>query len=170
MKGFSMDRVLKVMSAVNHHFEKEKNIASKSLLNEMMHTYGAGYLSAAIASARGLNMELAFITGILHDIGKLKKDTDSGISHNVEGAKIAKEILTNLNSFTHDEIEIICQAICNHPNKKVIDTEYDEVIKDADVIEKLFIERKKYKNKRYKRRRLEKTFGEFGLELYHKEG
>ncbi len=163
-----MDRVLKVMSAVNEYFEKE---SPKPPLSKLLHIYGVGYLSAAIASARGLDMELAFIIGILHDIGKLKTNVDSsGVSHNVEGEKIAKELLTNLNSFTQEEIKIICQAIRNHPNKRFIDTEYDELIKDADVIEKVFIEKKKFKNKRYKRRRLKNTLGEFGLEHYPEEG
>ena len=40
----------------------------------------------------------------------------------------------------------------------------------TDVIEKVFIEKKKFKNKRYKRRRLKNTLGEFGLEHYPEEG
>ena len=46
-----MDRILKVMSAVNEYFEKE---SPKPPLSKLLHIYGVGYLSAAIASARDL--------------------------------------------------------------------------------------------------------------------
>lgn len=157
------------MSAVNEYFEKEENESPKPSLDNLLHTYGVGYLSAAIASSRGLDMELAFIIGILHDIGKLTADAESSESHCVAGERRAKEILTSLNSFTQEEIEIICQAIRNHANKRVDGTEYDELIKDADVVEKLFTEGKKFRNKRYKRKRLKNTLRSFELRLREKE-
>lgn len=171
-----MDRVLKVIKAVNEYFEKGEKEPQKPFLKYLLHTYGVAYLSAAIAKARGLDMELAFIIGILHDIGKLKTkeletdtDKENSYSHCIEGEKIAKEVLTNLNSFNEEEIEIICRAIRNHANKKVEESLYDEVIKDADVIEKLFTEGKKFKNKMHKRKRLKSTLREFELKLYNRE-
>ena len=51
VKGTNMDRILKVMSAVNEYFEK-KNLQNL-LLSKLLHIYGVGYLSAAIASTEG---------------------------------------------------------------------------------------------------------------------
>lgn len=162
-----MDRILEVIGTVNSYLSKAKERNEKFFLKEMLHTYGVGYLSAAIALSRGLNAELAFIIGVLHDIGKADGVSDS--NHSFAGAQIARNLLTSLGSFTNNEVEIICNAIYNHPNKKIMGPDYDEVIKDADIIEKLFTDKEKYKDKRKKRKRLKNTLREFELKLRKNE-
>lgn len=162
-----MDRVLGVISAVNDYFKKVKLKGGDSSLNELLHTYGVGYLSASIASARGLNQEIAFIAGVLHDVGKIAGASNK--NHNLKGVQIARNLLIGLNSFTSDEIKIICSAIYNHSNKKSIGFDYDEVIKDADIIEKLFTEKEKYEDKKNKRKRLKNALRELEIKLRKRE-
>jgi HD superfamily phosphodiesterase len=97
---------------------------------------------ALIALKRGENAELATIAGLLHDIASLKNhDIEpfkthglTSANHAEKGAGIAMEILVGMNITTLQENEIICSAIRKHSDKDVIDTPFDEVLKDADVL------------------------------------
>ncbi|MEQ3306976.1 HD domain-containing protein [Fusobacterium varium] len=75
-----------------------------------MHLYGVAQLSVILAKKRNLNQEIAIMAGMLHDI----------YTYKFEYSK---------------EIDIICTAIHNHSNKERIDSEYDELLKDADVFQ-----------------------------------
>lgn len=66
---------------------------------------------------------------------------------------MAREILEKLQVATSTEIDIICTAIHNHSNKERIDSEYDELLKDADVLQHCIynpsIPVKNHESKRY---------------------
>lgn len=80
---------------------------------------------------RNENVELAMIAGLLHDIYKMLNSTN----HDHKGALLAKEILCSIGSFSSHEIDKISQAIYKHSDKTNIDTLFDEILKDADVLQ-----------------------------------
>lgn len=67
-----------------------------------------------LAMKRNENVELAAIAGLLHDIYSL---------------------LCSIGSFARDEIDKISQAIYNHSDKDDTGALFDEILKDADVLQ-----------------------------------
>ncbi|MDF2612200.1 MAG: hypothetical protein K0R92_3674 [Lachnospiraceae bacterium] len=126
-----MERILKVRDYVNHIIdnipsEEERRIAT-------IHTYGVAQLCTMIAVKRGLNPELAHISGLLHDI--YTYFTGSSLCHSISGADMARTAIRAMNIFTQEEKEIILSAIFYHSDKAYVHDEYDEVLKDADVLQ-----------------------------------
>jgi putative nucleotidyltransferase with HDIG domain len=105
------------------------------------HILQVSQLCTLIALKRGINAELATMAGALHDIASLRNhDIEpykvkglTSQNHAQLGSEIANEILEELNITTPDENLIICTAIHKHSDKNIIDSEFDEIIKDADV-------------------------------------
>ena len=87
---------------------------------------------ALLAKLKNLDLELAAIIGICHDLATYR--FKSSFDHANRSSMLAREILTNSNLFNHDEIILITTAIKNHSFKDRIDDEYSELIKDADLI------------------------------------
>ena len=125
-----------------NRLEKVSNIVDKILLgraeldhrrNGYVHLYGVSDLCGLLALKRGLDVELCAIAGVLHDIWTYK------VTYSVDHAKLgsieAREILNEVNSFSEEEIDIICSSILKHSNKQDIDNDYDELLKDADVLQ-----------------------------------
>lgn len=104
--------------------------------NAYVHLYGVGQAASLLALKRNLGREtaeLAQIAGMLHDYTKyLEEDTDD---HAERSTPYAEAVLQETKAFTSEEIAIICHAITQHSNKAEIDTPFDEVIKDADVLQ-----------------------------------
>jgi HD superfamily phosphodiesterase len=100
------------------------------------------------------------MAGMLHDYISYQGYT--GTEHAHHGAPVVKTLLESINITTKEETELIVQAVYNHSDKERIDSEFDEVLKDADVMqhwlcnpmEPLFHERE----------RVEKLIIEFGLQ------
>lgn len=129
--------------------------------DETMHKYGFIHLycvsqaCAMLALRRGVDVELAVTAGLLHDVCTYK--FNDSVNHAHKGAVMAREILKDLgryskrnasgsvsgfswkeeyqSPFSDEEIDQICQAICNHSSKGQIDAPLDEVLKDADVLQ-----------------------------------
>ena len=167
-----MDRIIEVVEILNRVLDKyESNTASASkdeLLEEMLHVYGTAYFSAAIASVRGLDPKLAFVIGLMHDTGRFAGNMDDG-KHGPVGAVKVKKLLGDMKRFTDEELEIISCAIHNHSNKKDIGTEYEEIIKDADVLERLFLAKETYVGNKKRRKRLKNALEQLGLKLFQKK-
>lgn len=163
-----MDRIFETMGLLNSYLDKMEGrkglVFDDPTFDEMMHVYGTAYLCAAIAAARGLNPKLAFIIGLLHDTGRIPTDIGDG-GHGPKGAELVRKLLGDTGRFTGDELDIICRAIHNHSNKKDIGTEYEEVVKDADVVERIFIMKDRYESNKKKRKRLKSTLSELGIKL-----
>lgn len=126
-----MERILKIRDYVNHIIdnipsEEERKIAT-------VHTYGVAQFCTMIAVKRGLNPELAHISGLLHDI--YTYFTGSSLCHAISGADMARTAIRVMNIFTLEEKEIIASSIFYHSDKEHIHDEYDEVLKDADVLQ-----------------------------------
>jgi uncharacterized protein len=98
-----------------------------------LHLYGVSQACALIALKRGVNVELATMAGMLHDLHTYK--TGNHNNHAVLGALLAREILDELHITSSDETDMICSAIHNHSSKNRKFSNFDEVLIDADVIQ-----------------------------------
>ncbi len=85
-----------------------------------------------LAQKRQLDIELASIIAILHDIATYKYH--SSFDHANRSSMIAHELLQASNQFERNEIILITTAIKNHSHKERIDDLYSELIKDADLL------------------------------------
>jgi len=101
--------------------------------NAYVHLYGVSQACALIALRRGQDAELATVAGMLHDIHSYANmDTED---HAHKGAVLAREVLESLQIANDDETEMICDAIYTHSEKKVLHSDFNEVLKDADVFQ-----------------------------------
>ena len=89
-------------------------------------------MACLLAKLKSLDLELAAIIGICHDLATYK--FKSSFDHANRSSMLAREILADSNLFNHDEIILITTAIKNHSFKDRIDDEYSELIKDADLL------------------------------------
>lgn len=97
-----------------------------------IHSYGVASLASVIAGKRGLNCELAFIIGLLHDIYSYRTGITWNHPHN--GAEMARPAIRDMGIFSDDEQIIVLSAIFHHSDKPHVHDEYDELIKDADLL------------------------------------
>lgn len=105
-----------------------------SLRNEgFSHLYGVSGTGNLLALKRGLDAELCAISGMLHDIARYK--SGCSVEHARLGSIEARKILAECKCFNEKEIELICSSIANHSNKRNIDNPYEELLKDADVLQ-----------------------------------
>ena len=102
----------------------------------LVHLYGVSLAATMLAKKRGLDPELASMAAMLHDMHAYK--TGSYDDHAHKGANLAREILGELKLTDDAETEMICSAIYHHDDKLVVDSPFDEVLKDADVIHHCF--------------------------------
>lgn len=131
-----MNRITEFQNHINEIFTRISEVPPVYI-----HMHAVSQVCALIALKRGEDAELATIAGLLHDIASLRNhDIESykihgltSANHAEKGAEIAMEILLAMNITTPQENEIICTAIRKHSDKDVIDTPFDEVLKDADV-------------------------------------
>jgi HD superfamily phosphodiesterase len=97
------------------------------------HLYGVARFAALLAKRRNLNAELATTCGMLHDIYQITAGTIE--NHAVMGAIEAEDILRILKLHSDEEIEIITAAISRHSDKLNVHGQYDELLKDADILD-----------------------------------
>ncbi len=101
-----------------------------------VHLYGVADFACTIALKRGHGKEyaeLAYMAGLLHDYEKYR--TGIGKDHARKSAETVKNLLNECKFITEIEAETIYEAIYYHSNKDQIHTEFDEILKDADVME-----------------------------------
>ena len=105
-----------------------------SIVWELKHSAGCIQIGRILAQKRNLDVELAEIICVLHDIyaiieGKYK-------DHAKKSAEIAKRMLEDTGDFTKEEIETITEAIAHHSEKHIhSDKPLVELIKDVDVFD-----------------------------------
>ena len=100
------------------------------------HLYSVSKFAALLALKRGLNPEIAQASGMLHDIYQVTDGTTE--QHGARGAIVAGEILREVGLYSDEEIEIITTAIHWHSKKRKFHGPYDELLKDADVLDHYF--------------------------------
>lgn len=126
-----MDRLEKIRKLVNGVLVKNSNLDERYC--GLVHLYGVSSISSLLALKRGLNVELCAVAGMLHDIVTYK--TGNSLEHSKLGSIETRKILNEAKCFNEEEINVICKAIYNHSDKHKIDDVYDEVLKDADVLQ-----------------------------------
>lgn len=100
----------------------------------VIHLFGVAQAAVAIAIKRGLNPEIAYICGLLHDYYKYK--TDDREDHAVKCGDMVLPLLAKSGLFSVCEIGIISGAIAAHSDKDKTGSEYQELLKDADVMQR----------------------------------
>ena len=162
-----MERIKHVMDYLDKHLlllHDTGFVFDDESFDEMIHAYGVAYFCSSIAFRRGLNAELAFVIGLLHDIGRVICD-DYTKAHGVTGALIAEKFLSDSGLFDPSEIALIVSALQHHTHKKKTHQPYDEVLKDADLMERFFFVNERNKLNTAKRTRIENEFQLLGLKL-----
>ncbi len=101
-------------------------------MEAVAHLTAVAKFSFLLASRRSLNPELAYISGILHDLYAFTHDRRE---HALHGSILASGVLKSLNIFTQQEIDVVVSAIKHHSDKKKEHDPMDEVLKDADVMD-----------------------------------
>lgn len=96
------------------------------------HLFSVATMAKYLATLNHLDIELAAIIGILHDLATYK--LNSSFDHANRSSIIANDLLKQDNLFTESEIKIIVTAIKNHSNKERVDDKYSELIKNADIL------------------------------------
>jgi hypothetical protein len=117
---------------------------------------------------------------MLHDIWNYKVGENP--EHGQLGAIEARKILDELGSFSPEEMDVICTAIAKHGDKGSIDSEMDELLKDADVFQHYLYEPDMFKEsatrqahadstvKPMRLLRLERVLSELGMPISSEAG
>jgi HD superfamily phosphodiesterase len=98
-----------------------------------VHLYGVAQACTLIALKRGQDAELSTMAGMLHDVYSYSRMDTQDHAH--KGAVLAREILQTLKLTEDDETDLICQAIYTHSDKASVHPEFNELLKDADVLQ-----------------------------------
>jgi HD superfamily phosphodiesterase len=125
-----------------------------------LHLYGVAQACTLIALKRGKNAELSTMAGMLHDIYSYAKMDTKDHAH--KGALLAKEILTSLQITNDEETEMICDAIYNHSEKEIVHSDFNEILKDADVLQHCLYN-PMFEIKAHEKNRFEELKLEFGI-------
>ncbi len=125
-----------------------------------VHLYGVAQACGLLAQKRNDNVELSIISGMLHDIYSYANMDFA--DHALKGSSMAREILIQLAIFTEEEIDKICMAICHHSDKLLTHSAFDEILKDADVMQHIFYN-PLFETKPHEKERYLNIISEFGL-------
>ena len=136
-KGNELSRSEKIQRSVtelllNSTLSDEKR--ESSIIWELKHSAGCCQVGRILAQKRNLDMELAEIICILHDIYVIVEGEYT--DHARKGAELARNMLEELGEFRPGEINLIAEAIAHHSEKQIYtDKSYVELVKDADVFD-----------------------------------
>ena len=98
-----------------------------------LHLYGVSATCGLLALKRGLDVQLATVAGMLHDFSTYQRGDPS--DHDQLSAQAARRLLDELDLFSRQEIDAICQSIQHHRAKDQVHAPMDELLKDADVLQ-----------------------------------
>ena len=116
--------------SANHYFDFD---------DIKIHLSGVSSCCVLLASRRGLDTEIAAVSGLLHDIYRYKTGIHAFHAHN--GAEMARVVLKYMkNQFSDNEKQIILSAIFHHGDKNDIHGDYEELLKDADTLSPFLFE------------------------------
>ena len=155
-----MNRLEKIREIVNGVLMDNSDLEERQC--GFVHLYGVSSICRLLALKRGLDEELCGIAGMLHDISSYK------LGHNFDHSKLgsieSRKILNEVRCFDEEEIDIICKSIYNHSDKQEIHSVYDEILKDADVLQH-YLNNPNFKVEEKEKIRLNNLFRELGISL-----
>ena len=126
-----MNRLEKIRQVVDAVLARQEDVEERRC--GYVHLYGVSTLSTLLAMKRGLDPELASVAGMLHDIYSYRTKLTQYHAHNSE--EDARVILRDSGLFTEEEQRLIRSAIFHHSDKMQVHQPYDELLKDADVVQ-----------------------------------
>ncbi len=154
-----MKRIFQLRNEIDKHLEDVKD---DDRVIAIRHLYGVSDICALLALRRNLDSITCTAAGLLHDLWSFKYDIEE--NHAKPGAILAKEILDDIHSFDKHEIDVICHMIKHHSDKGKVDGEYDELLKDADVIHH-FLNEPERKYVKSKVQRIKRSLRELGINI-----
>ena len=101
-----------------------------------VHLYGVSLTATLLAVQRNLDPELAGVAGMLHDL--VTYESGDPTDHGPRSAVRSGEILREAGGFTEEEISAIQSAIAHHSEKADEHGPFEELMKDADVLQHAF--------------------------------
>ncbi len=123
------DRVCDILAGIDSPKERQQASA---------HLFGTARMAVLIARKRGLDEDLAYLAGLLHDLRRFQ--TGISAEHGPEGARLAGSLLDSTGCFTRSEREAVCGAIWFHSEKGSRHLPFDELLKDADILDRMLAE------------------------------
>ena len=129
--GIRTDRIETVREIVSGMLEQAPDESLRA--SGYVHIFGVAEACVLLAMKRGEDVELAAVAGYLHDIASYT--TGSSADHARRGAEMSGKILRETGLFSEEEIRKVFSAIFFHSNKKEKHGSFDEILKDADVIQ-----------------------------------
>jgi len=130
-----------------------------SLTWERIHSMGSSRIACILSGRRGVDIELGYSAGALHDFGRFV--TGRQENHAENGYEPVKEFLKRLNIFSEQEVEEVSRAVKNHSRKEAVGTPLEEIAKDSDILDCYFLGLAP--EKEYHRKRFEALKKEFAL-------
>jgi uncharacterized protein len=139
-----MNRVEKLREYVDEILLNKNNNRDRRMA--YVHLYGVAQSCALIAKKRGVDIELAIMAGMLHDLYTYKKkdevrhlgmDAINEVikNHRVDGTIYVREILSKWQLTTDEETNIICDAIQGGVGKDNKSLELEKVVNDANIMQ-----------------------------------
>ena len=153
-----MNRIEKVRETVDSILCEMTNNEERKCA--YVHLYGVAQAAALIAKKRNENIELSIVAAMLHDIYSYKNTDSTDHAHN--GAIMAKELLNELKIFSDEEMDLVYSAIYHHSDKSMIDESFDEILKDADVMQHILYN-PLFEIKTHEQERFNNLVKEFGI-------
>jgi Predicted HD superfamily hydrolase len=126
-----VDRIDTVKKYINEIIDEYCESNRKK--DAVIHLYGVSAVCVMLAVKRGLDPDICAVSGLLHDIYAYR--TGSYVHHQHSGTEMVRVILKRLGCFTDSEQRLICSAVFHHGDKADVHDAYDEVLKDADVLQ-----------------------------------
>lgn len=101
-----------------------------------VHLYGVSSFASLLAMKREQNQELAAIIGLLHNYYFFKTGVKEFPGPN--SADTVRPLLRDLNMFTKEELTQILKAIFHQGDRNKVQGPYEEILKDAQVLQSYF--------------------------------
>ena len=130
-----------------------------SLTWERIHSMGSSRIACILSARRGVDIELGYSAGALHDFGRFV--TGRQENHAENGYEPVKNFLKRLNIFSEQDVEEISRAVKNHSRKEAVGAPLEEIAKDCDILDCYFLGLAP--KKEYHRKRFEALIKEFDL-------
>ena len=130
-----MNRIDKVKEAIADLLFERKEIRNRLITHT--HLTSVALLCGLIAKKREANIELAVMTGLLHDLYSFITEgvppIEDKVTKSNKDADVAREILGKLIITSTDETDIICKAVCYRGIEEY--SELGQILLDANLLQ-----------------------------------
>ena len=131
-----MNKVMKIQGMLFDEIDRYAELVPErdaTPMYEKIHAVGSGKIGYLLGLQRGLDPDLAAIVASCHDYGRIVTGKQAG--HAEAGYEPVREFLAKTGLLTDEEVELVAKATKNHSKKSEVGTPYEEIAKDADVLD-----------------------------------